>query len=155
MYLNKALLFGNLTRDPELKALPSGSKVAEFGLATNRTYKDKDGNKKEETDFHNIVVFGRQAEVIAQYMKKGRPIYIEGRIRTRNWEAKDGSGKRYRTEIVLENFQFGPNTAGGRGSEGGSASSNQSSSAPQAPRDESASGIEYPSEEINAEDIPF
>ena len=108
MYLNKVFLYGNLTRDPELKALPNGGQVAEFGVATNRVYKDKEGNKKEEAEFHNIVSFGRQAEVIAQYLKKGRPVFLEGRIRTRSWEAKDGSGKRYRTEIVLDGFQFGP-----------------------------------------------
>lgn len=151
MYLNRALIYGNLTRDPELKALPSGSKVAEFGVATNRVYKDKDGNKKEEVEFHNIVSFGRQAEVIAQYMKKGRPIFVEGRIRTRNWEAKDGTGKRYKTEIVLEQFQFGPSSGGG----GGGGNPRQDST-PAAPVEkESGSGIEYPSEEINAEDIPF
>lgn len=150
MYLNKVLLYGNLTRDPELKALPSGSQVAEFGVATNRTYKDKDGAKKEEVDFHNIVSFGRTAEVIAQYLKKGRPIFIEGRIRTRSWEAKDGTGKRYKTEIVLENFQFGPSVRSGE------SGVRQESQAPSAPvsKEESA-GIEYPQENINAEDIPF
>jgi len=86
MYLNKVFLYGNLTRDPELKALPSGSQVANFGIATNRTYKDKSGAKQEATEFHNIVAFGRTAEVIAQYMKKGRPIFVEGRIQTRSWE---------------------------------------------------------------------
>ena len=121
MYLNKVLLYGNLTRDPELKALPSGSQVAEFGVATNRTYKDKEGNKKEEVDFHNIVAFGRTAEVIKQYLVKGRPIFIEGRIRTRSWESKDGTGKRYKTEIVLENFQFGPSPRDGGGSGAGDA----------------------------------
>ena len=94
MNINKVFLYGNLTRDPELKALPSGSQVAEFAVATNRVYKDKNGAKQEEVDFHNIVAFGRQAEVIGQYLKKGRPIFIEGRIRTRRWDAKDGSGKR-------------------------------------------------------------
>ncbi len=154
MYLNKVIIYGNLTRDPELKALPSGSKVAEFGVATNRVYKDKEGNKKEEADFHNIVSFGRQAEVIAQYLKKGRPIFLEGRIRTRSWEAKDGSGKRYKTEIVLEQFQFGPSPRDGGGG-GSAASSRQDSPSPAPAEKENAAGIEYPSEEINAEDIPF
>ena len=156
MYVNKVILYGNLTRDPELKALPSGSQVAEFGLATNRTYKDKDGNKKEEVDFHNIVSFGRTAEVIAQYLKKGRPIFVEGRIRTRSWEAKDGTGKRYKTEIVLENFQFGPslrsqtNADGTQNNAEGSPRQSASSSPPSTPE-----GIQYPEEQINAEDIPF
>ncbi len=156
MYLNKVIIYGNLTRDPELKALPSGSQVAEFGVATNRVYKDKEGNKKEEADFHNIVSFGKQAEVIAKYLKKGRPIFLEGRIRTRSWEAKDGSGKRYKTEIVLENFQFGPSPRdGGGGGAGVSSSSRQDSPSPAPAEKENAAGIEYPSEEINAEDIPF
>ena len=83
MYLNKVLLYGNLTRDPELKALPGGSQVANFGLATNRTFKDKSGAKQETTEFHNVVAFGRTAEVIAQYCQKGRPLYIEGRLPVR------------------------------------------------------------------------
>jgi len=141
------MLYGNLTRDPELKALPSGSQVAEFAIATNRVYKDKNGAKQEEVDFHNIVSFGKQAEVIAQYLKKGRPIFIEGRIRTRSWESKDGTGKRYKTEIVLESFQFGPKTQ--TGAEG---SSRQSASSQQEP---ASSGIQYPQEEINVDDIPF
>lgn len=153
MYLNKIFLYGNLTRDPELKALPSGSQVVEFGVATNRTYKDKDGAKKEEVDFHNIVSFGRTAEVIAQYMKKGRPIFIEGRIRTRSWEAKDGTGKRYKTEIVLENFQFGPSAAPRNGTEQERGSDTEQKS-PSVPSSEGA-GIQYPQEQINAEDIPF
>ncbi len=154
MYLNKVILYGNLTRDPELKALPSGSQVAEFSIATNRVYKDKNGAKQEEVDFHNIVSFGKQAEVIAQYLKKGRPIFIEGRIRTRSWESKDGTGKRYKTEIVLENFQFGPSPRDGAG---GGASSRQEEQTPSAPaeKEESSSGIQYPQEEINVNDIPF
>lgn len=154
MFVNKVFLYGNLTRDPELKALPSGSQVAEFAVATNRVYKEKNGAKQEEVDFHNIVSFGRQAEVITQYLKKGRPIFIEGRIRTRSWEAKDGSGKRYRTEVVLESFQFGPSAAPRnateteRGTAGTEPKSKTTSSA-------EGSGIQYPQEEINAEDIPF
>lgn len=151
MNINKVFLYGNLTRDPELKALPSGSQVAEFAVATNRVYKDKNGAKQEEVDFHNIVSFGRQAEVIAQYLKKGRPIFIEGRIRTRSWEAKDGTGKRYKTEIVLEQFQFGPSLRDGTG---GGARQEAQPSAP-AGKEEASSGIQYPQEEINAEDIPF
>lgn len=156
MYLNKVILYGNLTRDPELKALPSGSQVAEFGIATNRTYKDKSGAKQEEVDFHNIVSFGKQAEVIAQYLKKGRPIFIEGRIRTRSWESKDGTGKRYKTEIVLENFQFGPSLRGGGAGGGTSNSQTTTNNKSEEPKEESGgAGIQYPEEQINAEDIPF
>lgn len=105
MYLNKAIIVGNLTRDPELKALPSGDKVCSFSVATNRVWKDKDGAKQETADFHNIISFGKQAENIAQYMVKSSQILVEGRIQTRSWE-KDGV-KRYATEIVAENVQFG------------------------------------------------
>ena len=88
MYLNKAFLFGNLTRDPEMKSLPNGNKVTSFSLATNRVYKDQAGNKQEQTEYHNIVVFGRQAETSAQYLKKGQGVMIEGRIQTRSWDDK-------------------------------------------------------------------
>ena len=147
MYLNKVFLYGNLTRDPELKALPSGSQVANFGMATNRTYKDKTGAKQEATEFHNIVAFGRTAEVIAQYCKKGRPIFVEGCIQTRSWEGKEDGKKQYRTEIVVDNFQFGADAKGG-------------ASAPRAGQEEQpapndAEAIKYPDEEINPEDIPF
>lgn len=146
MYLNKVFLYGNLTRDPELKALPSGGQVANFGLATNRTYKDKNGQKQEATEFHNVVAFGRTAEVIAQYCKKGRPIFVEGRITTRSWEGKEDGKKQYRTEIIVENFQFGAD--GGKGGASGHVSEEQP-----APKDDEA--IKYPDEEINPEDIPF
>ena len=144
MYINKAFVYGNLTRDPELKALPSGQQLASFGLATNRTYKDKNGEKQEAVEFHNIVAFGRPAEIIAQYMKKGRPMFIEGRIQTRSWES-DGQ-KKYRTEIIVENFQFGD---GGRG-DGAPAPKATSPGATSQSED-----IQYPDEDINPEDIPF
>ena len=105
MYLNKATIIGNLTRDPELKALPSGQKVASFSIATNRTWKDNNGAKQEAVEYHNVIAFGKQAEVIAQYCTKGSQLLVEGRIQTRSWE-KDEI-KHYRTEIVVENFQFG------------------------------------------------
>lgn len=149
MYLNKSFLYGNLTRDPELKALPSGQQVASFGLATNRTYKDKNGQKQEATEFHNIVAFGRSAELIAQYMKKGRPLYVEGRIQTRSWESE--GQKKYRTEIIVENFQFGD---GGRGASTGSSDQTDGSSVSAASSKE-ADDIKYPDEDINPEDIPF
>lgn len=153
MYLNKALIYGNLTRDPELRALPSGNKVAEFGVATNRIYKDKDGNRKEAADFHNIVVYGRQAETVAQYLKKGSGVFIEGRIQTRNWDGQDGQ-KRYKTEIVADRVQFGPRPAGGGGSYG--ASRGSSATPTEAKGDEGAGeAIQYPEEESKPEDIPF
>lgn len=151
MYLNKVFLYGNLTRDPEVKALPSGQSVASFGLATNRTFKNKEGQQQEQTEFHNIVAFGRTAEVMGQYLKKGRPAFIEGRLQTRTWESE--GRKNYRTEIVVDNFQFGPSAGG----PGGGASRDDSGSRgfeQQAPQETSAP-VEYPDEEINPEDIPF
>lgn len=111
MYLNKIFVLGNLTRDPELKSLPGGSAVCNFGVATNRTFTGKDGKKQEQVEFHNVVAFARQAEIIAQYLKKGSSILVEGRIQTRSWE-KDGA-KQYRTEVVVENMQLGPRLTSG------------------------------------------
>ncbi|KKW29627.1 MAG: Single-stranded DNA-binding protein [Candidatus Kaiserbacteria bacterium GW2011_GWC2_52_8b] len=113
MYLNKAMVFGNITRDPELRALPSGMNVCSFSVATNRVYRDRDGKKQEQADFHNVVVFGRQADVVAQYLKKGSSVFVEGRMQTRSWEGKDGE-KKYRTEIVADRVQFGPRAAADR-----------------------------------------
>ena len=153
MYLNKAMVYGNLTRDPEVKALPNGTQVCSFSIATNRTYKDRDGNKQEQVEYHNIVAFARLAEIIGQYLKKGRPIYIEGRMQTRSWE-KDGV-KQYRTEIVADNFQFGATAPG----EGGGAPAGASAPAAAAPASSDTGAAPaapaYPEEDINPEDIPF
>lgn len=154
MYLNKVQLYGNLTRDPEMKSLPSGQNVANFSIATNRVYKDRDGAKKEQVEYHNVVAFGRTADLIGQYMKKGRPIFVEGRLQTRSWD-KDGA-KQYRTEIVVETFQFGP--GGERGGSGGydeGARSSARDEGSQAGPEDSGGQINYPDEEINPEDIPF
>ena len=144
MYLNKAMIYGNLTRDPEMKALPSGMNVTSFSLATNRVYNDRDGQRQEQADYHNIVVFGRQAETVNQYLKKGSGAFVEGRLQTRSWE-KDGA-KQYRTEIVADRVQFGPRS-GGEGGAPAAAAASSNDKAPEAPA--------YPEEEINPEDIPF
>ena len=148
MYLNKALIIGNLTRDPELRSLPSGIQVATFGVATNRVWKDKDGARQENTDFHNVVVFGRQAETTAQYLKKGSMVLVEGRMQTRSWDA-DGV-KKYRTEIVADRVQCGPKGGGDTGTGAGA-------SAPSTKKDtkKDDAAIQYPEEDINPEDIPF
>lgn len=155
MNLNKVFLIGNLTRDPELKTLPSGSSVASFGVATNRVWRNQQGERQEEVQFHNVVVFGKQAETVSQYLKKGSSALIEGRLQTRNWEAQDGS-KRTKTEIVAERVQFGPQRRGPLDATqssqpvGGSKVSNNISSKP-----EELETIQYPDEEINPEEIPF
>jgi single-strand DNA-binding protein len=150
MYLNKAILIGNLTRDPELRALPSGAKVCSFGVATNRVWKDKNGQRQEDTQFHNVVVFGPQGENVNQYLRKGSSVLVEGRIQTRSWDAPDGK-KQYRTEIVADRVQFGPR--GGVGGGQGSTPAEPGSS--QAGGKESTPTIQYPEEEINPDDIPF
>ena len=146
MYLNKAMVYGNLTRDPEMKALPSGMNVCSFSLATNRVYNDRDGKRQESTDYHNIVVFGKQAENCAKYLTKGSSAYVEGRMQTRSWD-KDGI-KQYRTEVIADRVQFGPRG----GSQGGSSAP----AAADAGGDKGGSVLpDYPEEEINPEDIPF
>jgi single-strand DNA-binding protein len=143
MNFNKVFLIGNLTRDPELRSLPSGKSVVSFGMATNRTWKNQQGEKQEDTQFHNIVVFGKQADTVAQYLKKGSQAMIEGRLQTRSWTAQDGS-KRNRTEIAAERVQFGPRRAGIGPTE----------DTPSKEK-EKLETIEYPEEEINPEEIPF
>ena len=168
MYLNKALIVGNLTRDPELRALPSGIQVASISVATNSVWRDKDGNKKEDTQFHNVVVFGRQAETSAQYLKKGQQVMVEGRIQTRSWDDKTSGEKKYRTEIVADRVQFGAKAGGFGGANGGAAGDGAGAEAVPAgakaggkgaAKDKGAAAgvdtIEYPSEDINPEDIPF
>ena len=154
MYLNKVQIIGNLTRDPEMKSLPSGIKVVSASIATNRVWKDQNGAKKEATEYHNIVAFGRPAEVIAQYMKKGGSLYVEGRLQTRSWDDKEGK-KNYRTEIVVENFQFGGSSGGGSGAGGAKTGGAAPVAKPEAKADEGIDTIEYPSDDNNLEDIPF
>ncbi len=149
MYLNKAFVIGNLTRDPEIRALPSGIQVASFSVATNRVWKDKEGRKQESADYHNVVVFGRQAEIVGQYLKKGSNVLVEGRMQTRSWDGQDGS-KKYRTEIVADRVQFGQRSSG---SSGANTSTNQPAKSSE-PKEDSGD-LQYPDEEINIEDIPF
>lgn len=151
MFLNKAIIVGNLTRDPELKALPNGTQVVNMGVATNRVWMDKEGNKQESVEFHNVVVYGKQAETSAQYLKKGQSVLIEGRIQTRNWES-DGV-RRYMTEIIADRVQFGPRKDGGAG--GGNQNSNQANYSENKKEEGNKEGIKYPEEDINPDDIPF
>ena len=150
MYLNKAMVYGNLTRDPEMKALPSGMQVCSFSLATNRVYNDRDGKRQEAVDYHNIVVFGKQAENCAKYLAKGNPTYVEGRMQTRSWD-KDGQ-KQYRTEVIADRVQFGPK--GGNAS-GAPVSENTSTGKGGSDNRSESALPDYPEEEINPEDIPF
>lgn len=148
MYFNRAIIIGNLTRDPELRSLPSGVQVATIGVATNRVWKDKSGDKQESTDYHNVVVFGRQAETTAQYLRKGSSVLVEGRMQTRSWDAADGT-KKYRTEVVADRIQFGPRRDGGATS---SPSAKATEDKQEVPPVET---IDYPEESVNVDDIPF
>ena len=153
MNLNKVFLIGNLTRDPEMRALPSGQSVASFGIATNRFY-TKGGQKEKQAEFHNIVAFGRLAEIASQYLSRGKMVFIEGRIQTRNWEAKDGA-KRNRTEIIVESMQLGPRTGGYGDEHNQPAQSPSDNVAGKAGKTEEVETIEYPSDDINPDEIPF
>src|SRR3954462_13123646 len=128
---NKVLLMGNLTRDPQLKYLPSSNTaVAEFGLACNRKFRTANGEDREEVTFVDVTAFGKQAEVINQYCQKGKPLFIEGRLKLDQWEDKQGGGKRSKLTVVIENFQFigGRDGAGGGGGGGSSGGGEESSS---------------------------
>ncbi len=142
MNLNKAMLIGNLTRDPESRSTPNGQNVTSFGLATNLVWTDQSGQKQQKTEFHNIVAWRKLADICAQYLRKGSKVYIEGRLQTRDWEAEDGS-KRYRTEIVAENMIMLDSKSDGSGNFSPSPSQSQ----PSAPSN--------PNDEIKVEDIPF
>lgn len=111
MNLNKVMILGNITRDPEMRTTPSGKAVVTLGVATNRRWTNASGQKQEQAEFHNVVLWGRLAEIANQYLAKGALVLIEGRLQTRTWEGQDGV-KRYRTEIIAENMQMGPRLAG-------------------------------------------
>lgn len=112
--LNKVMLIGNLGRDPEVRTTPSGQPVANFTLATNRRWTDREGNRQEQTEWHRIVCWGKQAEIAGQYLRKGKQIFVEGRLQTRSWEDRNSGEKRHTTEVVCDNFQM----LGGRAADG-------------------------------------
>jgi single-strand DNA-binding protein len=109
--LNKVFLIGNLGRDPEVRSTQSGQPVASFSLATSRRWRDREGNRQEHTEWHNIVCWGKQAEIAGQYLTKGKQIFVEGRLQTRSWDDRNTGEKRYKTEVICDNFQM----LGGRG----------------------------------------
>lgn len=154
MYFNRAIIIGNLTRDPELRSLPSGVQIATLGVATNRVWKDKNGAKQESADFHNVVVFGRQAETTAQYLRKGSSVLVEGRMQTRSWDGADGT-KKYRTEVVADRIQFGPRRDGPAPEVGGDVAKEGLSRQIDNQEVPPDGGIEYPEESVNVDDIPF
>lgn len=152
MNLNKAFLLGRITQEPETRSLPSGQSVVNLSLATNRVFTDQAGSKQEQAEFHNIVAFGKLADICSKYLQKGQLVFFEGRIQTRSWVGKDGQ-KRYRTEVVAENMQMGPK-AGGSGYNRDGAKNETPDSSPA--NDEEIPVIDADEEEkINVDDIPF
>ncbi|PLX26593.1 single-stranded DNA-binding protein [Candidatus Parcubacteria bacterium] len=145
MDLNRATVLGRLTRDPEVKTTPSGQSVANLGVATNRVWTDNSGSRQEKVEYHNIVLWGKLADIAGQYLGKGRRVYIEGRIETRDWTGQDGV-KRYRTEIVASNLIMldGPK---------GSSAPASGDDAPPVPQEPPAGPAGE--DEIKVEDIPF
>ena len=155
--VNKVILIGNLGKDPEIKYTPGGTPIARFSLATNERTKDKDGNWVDRTEWHNIVAFQRTAEIAAEYLKKGRSVYVEGRIHTDTWDDKDTGQKRYKTEIYVNNMvMLGGQREGegaGAGGGGGRAASGKSSFDQRTPEPEPSQAPA--GAEITDEDIPF
>jgi single-strand DNA-binding protein len=142
MNFNKVFILGNLTRDPELRTTPAGQSVASFGVATNRIWNDKNGQRQTEVEFHNVVAWGKLAETASRYLSKGKLVFIEGRLKTRSW-TDQGGVRHSRTEIIAQNFQLGP-----KGSDEGSSRANLS--------DREGTDIEAPADldSINESDIP-
>ena len=151
---NKVIIAGNLTRDPELRYTPKGTAVARISLAVNRTYTSESGEKKEEVTFVDVDVWGRQAEVIGQYMKKGRPLLVEGRLKLDSWEDKNTKQKQSKLKVVLESFSFIDGNKGDGGGGGGAAEAPRSR--PAAPAASSAPAAEpAESEPPSDDDVPF
>lgn len=146
MNLNKVMIIGNVTRDPEVRTTATGQSVVSFGVATNRRWTGKDGQKQDQTEFHNVVAWQRLAEIVGQYVKKGSKLYVEGRLQTRSWDDQSGT-KRYKTEIVAENLIM-LDRAGAAGTRAGASkpAATDETSQPEPPSTEP---------EINVEDIPF
>lgn len=155
MNLNKVIIAGRLTADPELRTTASGESVASFSVATNRFWRGKDGDKKESTEFHNVVAWGRQAEVVNQFSKKGGIIMVEGRLQTRTWEGKDGQNRRT-TEVVAESIQLGPRSGDQRSSFSGNENAGSSADSQPSPNEDVPTiDVDSESQEVNAEDLPF
>lgn len=151
MNLNKVFIIGRLTADPQLRSIPSGQQVASFSVATNRVWNDKAGARQEEVEYHNIVVWGRQAEVASQFLAKGSMVMIEGRLRTRTWQNKEGQNVKT-TEIISERLQLGPRAQGGGQ---GAAPKAQSNQGIDKEIKEELPEINIDGDDIKAEDLPF
>jgi single-strand DNA-binding protein len=160
-YLNKVLLIGNLTRDPELRVTPKGTAICQFGLAVNRQYKDESGATRDETAFIDIEAWGKQGELVSKYLQKGSPAFIEGRLRFDSWEDKQSGQKRNKLKVVLENVQFLSRGGGGGAASGSSteapatAASEEAPAEPVSPPARPASRPPVPGPQKVEDDVPF
>lgn len=155
MNVNKVIIVGRLTRDPELRTTTSGQTVASVGVATNRFWKDKSGQRQDKTEFHNIILWGRLAEIAGQYLIKGQEAYFEGRLESRSYKAKDGSDRKV-TEIVAENIQLGAKAGSGSGSGSYAPRPAQTSAVQSAPAEEIPTiNLDDEPGEVKIEDVPF
>jgi len=170
MNLNKVFILGNLTRDPELRQTAGGQAVCSFGVATNRRYTDKSGQKQEQVEFHNLVAWGRTAEIIAQYLRKGSMVLVEGRLQTRSWQDQQGV-KHWKTEVIVDQMQMGPRGTGQGGGSGSATGGDWNRSRDEAGGGQSSAAnateqkrpeeptpiidIADEGEEIDVKDIPF
>lgn len=158
MNLNKVFLAGNLTRDPEIRNLPSGQPVASFGLATNRFFTDKNGQKQQNVEYHNVVLFGKLAETAKSFLNKGSLVLIEGRLQTRTWDDQQSGAKRSKTEIIGERIQLGPRTSQSPNQSNNPQSDNSSEDIPVIEENNNFSKKdkkEEEEEEIDVNDIPL
>ena len=155
--VNKVILLGNVGKDPEIKVLPSGQPVANFSVATSDRFKDQQGNFQDRTEWHNVVAYGKLADIIRDYVKKGNKLYIEGRLTTRSWDDKETNKKVYRTEIVIADLSLlSGRGEEGSGASGGGYSQQRGSSGGGTNYDQRpASGDEYANTGITDDDIPF
>lgn len=154
--LNKAMIIGNVTRDPELRATPSGQSVCTFGVATNRVWKDKTtGERKEDAEFHNIVAWGRLADTCSQYLHKGSKVYVEGYLKTRSWDDQQSGVKKYRTEIVAGSMTMLDRPTGATGGKPAAAPAKVGTPPEAETPPPTPAPTEPAEEEINIEDIPF
>jgi single-strand DNA-binding protein len=157
--VNKVILLGNVGKDPEIKVLPSGQPVANFSIATSDRYKDQQGNFQDRTEWHNVVAYGKLADIIRDYVKKGNKLYIEGRLTTRSWDDKESGKKVYRTEIVIADLSLlsgrGEEGSGGGFSQRGSSSQGSSSQGSSSYDQRSSSSEDYANTGITDDDIPF
>jgi single-strand DNA-binding protein len=158
MNLNKAMIIGNLTRDPEVRSTPQGTSVASFTVATNLVWNDQNGQKQEKVEYHDVVAWRKLADIVGQYLKKGSKVYIEGRLQTRDWTGQDGV-KRYRTEIIAENMIMLDRPSGQGQSTGSASAKNNEPDLPTIEQEDAPtkknSASESDSDEIKLEDIPF